>query len=310
MKQQMKLFIVGLLMLNVSACSLPLKVEKVDSMKNKVDGVRYILKRPAYVAGLRINLKEAQFLVDPEKTIEIESTRKDIDEKVGLTIHELQKLSGKAWATASDMNNPQKNYCLKVEAEKVPLTITLQQKMDGDPIIYEATSRKMPPHWFADSESSITMDDDGYLTAITAGEDDKSLEFIQAVAGLAISAAMPLAIDGGTCLLIKDEKFHKYVAEHIQLATLKTKLTDSLNETLKNLKPSSQEMKNQLESVNLLRAEIERVDERLKIVQYDMPVGTFVVDEVKDEKDLSKNVPLVKKDAAKTPWIKFELTSQ
>ncbi len=306
MNQQMRLFIAGLFMLNVSACSLPLKVDRVDSMNTEVKGVRYMLKRPTYMAGLRIDLKETQFVVDQEQINKINGIKKFQD---GLAIHSMENLSDKSWATASDMNNPQERYCLKIDGIKVPLIITLQQKMDEDFIIYEATSRNTPPHWFADSESSITMDDDGYLTAIMAGENDKSLEFIQAVAGLAVSALTPADSKQVSCLLIEDEKFHKYVTEHIQLASLKTNLPDKLNKTLKNIEPNSPDMKGQLESISLLRAEIARVDESLKKVQYDMPAGTFLVEELKIGKEKDP-IPLVKGKEGKKPWFTLQLTSQ
>lgn len=327
MNQKFKLLIAILSLLAASSCSLPLKVDQVKSMKDEVKGVRYILKRPVYVAGLRIDIKDTQFLVAPKwvakKYSEFENG--DLKDK-DLNVFSLLKTDDKGnlpeinWATARSINDPQELYCIRVDSqneqkELMPfLDVTLRQDMERDQLIYEATSRDTPPHWFADSESSITLDDKGFLTAIMAGEDDKSLEFIQAVAGLAISAATAaVAKNDGQCLLIKDKKFHKYVTEHIQLAALKSSLSGKLNDTLKNLDSTSPEqMKNMLESVSLLRNEIERVNERLEIVQYEIPNDNFAVQEVErdDEGKVTREVKTLVEGKKDKTWIKFELTSQ
>ncbi|MBV6447633.1 hypothetical protein [Nitrosomonas sp.] len=291
MCQKIKLFLAILAVLTITACALPLKVKQVKSMKEPVNGVRYLLKRPSYSAGLRIDLEKATFL-DSQLI-------KNVTWKNGEDFKNIEIETKPTWISSNEKKTMDR-YCLQ---DATSLRIALQQNMEGEPIIYEATSRNSPPHWFADSESSITMDDEGFLTAIMAGEDDKSLEFIQAVASLAVSGAMPLATQVPSCLLFKDKKFHNYVTEHIRLAALKESLTDNLNNTLKNLNSVSPEkMKNQLESLSLLRAEIEQVNEKLKTVQYEMPEGTFKVIDSASPKN-----PLV---PAEKPWVQFELTSQ
>lgn len=295
---QIKLILALAILLTVTACSLPLKVDKVTSMKDPVKGVRYLLKRPSYSAGLRIDLNKTRFYASPD----IESKYKELKPTEDAILLMASNEESK-WITGVQ-NKPQPHYCLK---EGDMLNIILQQNMNGPELIYEATSRDTPPHWFADSESSITMDDDGYLTAIMAGETDKSLEFIQAIAGLAISGAKkavaPLATETKpSCLLIKDEKFHNYITEHIRVAALKKNLTDNINNTLKNLNSSSPEiMKIQLESLSLLRTELEQVEKKLETVQYEMPAGTFAVVD-----SANPGTPLV---PAEKPWVRFDLTS-
>ena len=57
-----RLFIPLAALTMLSACSLPLKVTKVDSMADEVKGIRYFLKRPSYVAGLKVEFDKAEFL--------------------------------------------------------------------------------------------------------------------------------------------------------------------------------------------------------------------------------------------------------
>ena len=57
----------------LSACSLPIKVQKIDSFSEKANGIRYILKRPSYEVGLRI--KDNEFV------------RMDTDDKIGACVN-------------------------------------------------------------------------------------------------------------------------------------------------------------------------------------------------------------------------------
>ena len=56
-----RLFLPLAVLTMLSGCSLPLKVTKVESMAEPVKGVRYFLKRPSYVAGLKVDFDKAEF---------------------------------------------------------------------------------------------------------------------------------------------------------------------------------------------------------------------------------------------------------
>lgn len=68
----------------------------------------------------------------------------------------------------------------------------LKQELSGEPELYEVGG---PGFFgtifniFADTNLTVTLDDGGHLVSAEAGAADKSLEFVQAVAGLAVSLA-------------------------------------------------------------------------------------------------------------------------
>ena len=341
-----RLFIPLAVLTMLSACSLPLKVTKVKSMAEPVKGVRYFLKRPSYVAGLEIDFDKAKFL-DTSKLSDAEKSERAIKEKKMAILNvspdifkSLKKellenqreenvnfyFAKDPWIKGDQIKN--NIYCVQMS----DLRINLQQKMEGTPILFEAESRTAPPHWFADSESSITLDDNGYLTAIMAGEDDKSLEFIQAVASLAVKAA---TLDAGPsrCLTIDDDNFKAYVTRYFKLTARKINLEEKLNETyqkiemkdghVSNSRVSSatksninnahvsvipdtpKQMKLRFELINLLKEEITSIDDELKKLQYELPRQFF---EVKAESGEVIIQPKSGKDSEF--WLTFTLTRQ
>lgn len=291
-----KLVTVVSTILVIPACSLPIKTVKVNKLSDPVEGVRYVLKRPSYKVGLRVNLKKTQFLKNP--SIARLGSHKLKPNEVKLV--KLQMPTTDSDWSIGDMGQEESVYCIRNTSA---LAITLRQEMKKTPLVYEVRSRATPPHWFADSESSISMDDEGILTAITAGEKDKSLEFIQAVAGLVVSAAVPAAVSNAEyCVLFGDKVFHDYITNHIRLGSQHESLKDKLRDTLGALDPNRPEkMKFGLDSATLLRAEIERVKEKLKITQYDMRKGTFGLEG--ESGSLLTPVPA-------NPWVTVKLTAQ
>jgi hypothetical protein len=68
-----------------------------------------------------------------------------------------------------------------------PYRIDLSIDQEMDQIwVYEA---EYTPNFLADTDATVTLQEDGTLAGISAGETDQILPFVQAVAGLAISAA-------------------------------------------------------------------------------------------------------------------------
>ena len=161
MCQKIKLFLAILAVLTITACALPLKVKQVKSMKEPVNGVRYLLKRPSYSAGLRIDLEKAKFL-DSQLI-------KNVTWKNGEDFKNIEIETKPTWISSNEKKTMDR-YCLQ---DATSLRIALQQNMEGEPIIYEATSRNSPPHWFADSESSIST---FFLSLFSAVKDDNLTE--------------------------------------------------------------------------------------------------------------------------------------
>lgn len=345
-----RLFLPLAVLTMLSACSLPLKVKKVESMADEVKGVRYFLKRPSYVAGLKVEFDKAEFLdyVNTKNCTKsgsrCSSDLKQAKESTGEKIvrfsidnpdSKSEDKDSVKWIKGDQITNIRDIYCVRLLEKKPSINITLQQKMEGNPILFEAQSRTSSlPHWFADSESSITLDDNGYLTAIMAGEDDKSLEFIQAVAGLAVSAAKtfsnfdPKAPTLNQCLLIGDDNFHKYVTKYITLTARRKNLEEKLIETyqkiesrdehtnksqsigvakgnnLNNAPDTPKQMKLRFELVSLLKAEMTSIDNELEKLQYELPSNAFVVKEGPKEWIQPENEP------KEQPWLTFTLTRQ
>nr|MCH9661084.1 hypothetical protein [Bacteroidota bacterium] len=223
-----KLVIAVSIILTISSCSLPIKAVKVKS-SDSVNGVRYVLKRPSFKVGLRlINIKNTNFLKIDKKVYDDYN-----DSKTPIIKHSINT-TNPDWLT--EYNDQEYNYyCLHPESK---IQVTFQQKMTGTPFIYEVTSRATPPHWFADSESSIVMDDKGNLIGISAGETDRSLEFIESIAALASKSAKAGAFskkkvpDTNYCLLFIDESFHRYITEHLKLDKAKKILQINLKKLL------------------------------------------------------------------------------
>ena len=351
-----RLFIPLAVLTMLSACSLPLKVTKVESMAEPVKGVRYFLKRPSYVAGLKIDFDKAEFF-DYSKSCMLDPSSKSpcLTPEGAKEIAKKTKIAAltadypkntNPWIKGDQITNIRNIYCIKFpvpeETDELPIDITLQQRMEGNPILFEAKSRIAPPHWFADSESSITLDDNGYLTAIMAGEDDKSLEFIQAVAGLAVKAAGLFSTPSPVkavpqCLLFGDDNFHTYVTKYIKLTSRRNNLQEKLNETYQKLElrdehtnksqsisaakgsksnnshmsDTPEQMKLRFELMSLLKGEITSIDKDLEKLQYNLPTKDFVVNEVEKNEEGKKNaVVWEQKSKDSSPWITFTLTKE
>lgn len=321
MNNLVRLLTLLILSLILSACSLPLKVVQVENLKEPVKGVRYFLKRPSYVAGLKIDLKDENTKFFSNPTIA----------KSDGYIQFINKNNSGSDIKGSELTK-RAIYCM---TSGTKLHLTLQQTMDGNPMLFEARSRMAPQHLLADSESSITLDDNGNLTAIMAGEDDKSLEFIQAVAGLAVKAVGLGRVNNveETCMLINDDNFKKYINDLIELTARRESLIEKLNTIYGKLELSNEanskirlnksirnnslekkknsnidtleEMKLEFELISILQGKIDSINEELDKLQYKLPSHAFEIKEKIDE----KNKRLVQPADPKTkPWFTFTLT--
>jgi hypothetical protein len=77
--------------------------------------------------------------------------------------------------------------CLPYDVE-----VVIEQSMQ-EFWVYEA---EYDPNFLADTDVTLTLAEDGTLSAVSAGETDQILPFIQAVAGLAIKAAAASKAEG------------------------------------------------------------------------------------------------------------------
>src|ERR1051325_11116419 len=98
------LVLVAIINLGVSACSVPLRLKRIDDATTAASGVRFTIMRPSYKASVAMADGEYQ--------------------------------------------------------------VILEQRLD-QPVIYEATTA---PNWLASTEVSMTIEDDGHLSAIMGGE--------------------------------------------------------------------------------------------------------------------------------------------
>ncbi len=105
-------------------------------------------------------------------------------------------------------------------SEPCRFALFLTQSLDGEPIEYEAEAGAT---LLAATDIRITLDGDGALSAVSAGESDQAHAFIEAVGEVAVSAAKQgaAAADAGApCeqLAAEDPRFQRYLDRHRDLA--------------------------------------------------------------------------------------------
>jgi len=206
-----------IMMLTISACSLPIKVQRIDSVSEPANGIRYILKRPRYFVGLQFS----QGLLD------------------------LSNIGDEA------------RKCFY--GKNVEFKVLIGQDLDGPQLTYEVTTPNglsAIPHILSDTELVLSTDADATLKSISAGETDKSLEFIQAIAGIALKAAgldKP-KLPPRYCAVFADPEFIKYAKKHQKLLQRHDIISDEITR-LQSLGGDGQKVLQSLEAVALLRIE-------------------------------------------------------
>jgi hypothetical protein len=115
-------------------------------------------------------------------------------------------------------------------SEKCRFALFLSQSLDGEPIEYEAEGGAS---LLAATDISITLDSDGALSAVSAGESDKAHDFIEAVADVAVSAAKPVVAPAdpeAPCQRLgqQDPRFQRYLDRHRDLAAQLASARDAL----------------------------------------------------------------------------------
>lgn len=247
----------------ITACTLPIEVKKIDSVNAPANGIRYQLKRPGYAVGLRFT----------EKTFETISDEKAIEE--------------------------QANVCF----QDTEMDVLLEQNLEGDPLTYEVTTPNgfsAIPHILSDTNLTISTDPDATLRSISAGEDDRSLEFIQAVAGLALkAAAAAMGTEPYYCTLFKTDGFKNYAKNHLRLVLRKKNNNEVITRLLTSLTGKEGE------AVAKILAAVESVRKEQSIVQEDLKKIRFNLK--KEDFKLSVNE---KKISDGNEWLTLKLVNQ
>lgn len=225
--------ITTLMIVILSACALPITVKKIESVNAEAKGIRYILKRPSYEIGLRFE----------DKVFDDLNTDALIDEEA--------------------------TECF----EERKLNVVLKQNLSGKPLTYEVTSASgfsAIPHIFSDTEIIITTEADATLQSISAGETDKSLEFIQAIAGIALKAAGTAREEKPKfpeyCTVLNNEDFKEYAKGHLKLLQQISKNSDDIESYLTSI--TIDNGKKTSNTVAFLREEQKRLEEDLKKIQF------------------------------------------
>ncbi len=217
-------------------------VRHIQISEQSAEGIRYLLKRPSYELVLVVNNKE------------------DLKEVVAL------------------------EGCIHPPPEHA-FEAVLKQELSGEPELYEVGGPDLIgaiANVFADTNLTVTLDDSGQLVSVEAGATDKSLEFVQAVAGLAVSLAktavgMPGAdrVRTAECFIEKEKQktaIKEYAKRHLVLLDRRDIVRKTLEksfEALRDAEPTSREKI--LEAIALLRTEQTQVQAALNEIGYVVP---------------------------------------
>lgn len=287
----------------VGGCSLPLKVVRIDDPSQPVRGIRYVLKRPSYKVLLRL---------DPSRSLVASLPASECLTSVTPTV-ELRSIEAKEYSDlgtlARSSTDPAvlEDRCFCVAQA---LQVVVRQEMNGPPLIYEVRSHTGPaalPHALANTSFTVTMLDDGSLSAVSAGEDDQTLEFVQAVAGIALEAAKSLRVARATrgplsCALFSDPAFHDYVRDHVAMERRGLEIARLERHLLAATKASASDgVKDALESLALLRTEREALATASKGLGTVIPEkrAILTVDGVR--------LPSPPSTTSVEPWFKVEI---
>lgn len=218
-----------LLLSMLSACSLPLEVKKINSVNEKANGIRYILKRPSYDVGLRFENNQFEGDLSSEESIDT--------------------------AAKSCFGDTR-------------LEVILEQNLKGDQLTYEVTTPNgfsRIPHLLSNTVISINTDSDAKLKSFSTGETDKSLEFIQAIAGIALKAMSGLTEDE-MCKVLQRKGFIKYAKDHLRLYQLNKAYTERTKNLTKKIIEENDDTL--IKVLALLREEHVRIKEDLGNIRF------------------------------------------
>ncbi len=222
-------------------------VRHIKDGQQSGEGIRYLLKRPSY--------------------------------KLVLVVNDRNHLKGVV----------ESKGCIPPPPEHAFETV-LKQELSGEPELYEVGG----PDWigailnvFADTNLTVTLDDSGQLVSVEAGATDKSLEFVQAVAGLVVSlakkAAGPVApafVERQAACFIENPTQKTaivgYAERHLELLDRRDDIRTTLKksfEALPDTGPTNREKI--LEAIALLRTEQTQVQAALNEIGYVIPPNLY-----------------------------------
>ncbi len=266
---ELRIFLGIITVIAMSGCSMPMRVNQINSVNDPAKGIRYIVKRPGYEVGIRLDNKIFTTLNDDSK----------IDKEV--------------------------ENCF---SENPNIELIVEQNLKGKELTYEITTPSglaALPHIFSDTRMTVKTEADGTLQAVSAGETDKFLEFLQAVAGLAISAAKPAIAPPSKpkpiyCAVFNSDGFKEYAKKHLTLSIIKESLSKRLTEIQRDLR--AQPVSALAESskvIEFLRSELDKANESLKTVKHTLKEEDYSL--TVDGKTI---VPI----SSATSWLQINLT--
>lgn len=245
-KRQMKMIktiagcLVTFAIINISACSMPMRIRQITNASEPVKGLRYVVKRPSLAVSLRLD-DDVYTRLDTVDKINEATTNCDTDLKFDVIVAQ-----------------------------------TLSEKF----LTYEVTTPSgfaVLPHIFADTRLEVKTEPDGTLLALSAGATDKSLEFIQAIAGLAATVAKKKTIaslaDRNYCKMLKTDRFKEYARKHFELLSVAKLLTGQIADLRRGLeRRTPSDMLQSLKVIERWTDELSRTNEMSAGLQF--PLGS------------------------------------
>ena len=187
-------------------------------------------------------------------------------------------------------------------SEKCQFALFLTQSLDGEPIEYEAEGGATV---LAATDIRITLDGDGALSAVSAGESDQAHAFIEAVAEVAVSAAKP-GVAGAdaeapcTRLGQEDPRFQRYLDRHRDLAAQLANARDALEARRRAVNGGTGTAK--LRTIASLADLVDELDTQLAGDRFELGEHQFNI-------AIGEKVVQPRKANAK-PWIEVVLTEE
>lgn len=179
--------------------------------------------------------------------------------------------------------------------------LLLTQKLDGDPLEYEAVGEA---HGFAATEMSLTEDPSGNLTAVSAGETDELHGAIEVAAGIAVSFVKPVAAAAGgepaQVCSVPSLDLARYVEDHRKLVARRDGARSALEARLGSVGPKTGS--GVLRTIDSLRDLVDSLDE--EVAAHRFPLGA------REIHVYLGTIPVQPVAPTGEPWLKVILTPE
>ena len=141
----------------------------------------------------------------------------------------------------------------RTKDRKVHYDVILRQTMDGKPLVFEVRPSPRP---LSDTTLIVDLDEKGALSAVTAGEDNKTAEIAAAVAAIAVGAAA-FAVNADD-----PDPLKQYLARQEEIESRRQAVIQLVKERRKVLATQrNANLPGIADELNVLEAELERLEE-------------------------------------------------